>query len=183
MLDEVHIYDGEILKATKRSSDWRLNVELLTPEKKLTEKAKQAFTEIFGLFSKDGQMSEENCATFIKACCGMAPLANDRLVDFAVDISDSRVQDVFKGYDPSKRKYLVLSDFLQFYEKSAQDSYQTVCENLKTLGYGADLTRATPTATVFTSRIEDCRRLPRYILANNAKSFELLFNISSTIPS
>lgn len=43
--------------------------DVINKENKLTEKAIKAFTEIFLLFSKEGKMYPEDCASFTQMCC------------------------------------------------------------------------------------------------------------------
>ena len=66
-MEQIHILDGDTIKALKRTEEFVSRVDLLKG-KQLTEKAKGAFSEIFDRFSKDGHMTRMDLASFTSIC-------------------------------------------------------------------------------------------------------------------
>lgn len=86
---------------------------------------------------------------------------------------------VFKKYDNEKKGYLVLDEFIAFYENAGREREETVWMNLKELGYGPDLNRIDGMKAIISSIETVATKLPRYILSNNPKCFSLLFDLMS----
>ena len=151
---------------------------LLTPEMRLTEKAQRAFTEIFARFSKDGKMSLDDCVNFTKAATG----------DFNATQQDMRVKNLFNRFATETENYVVLDQFLKFYEAAAKERERTVWMNLSELGYDRDMLMCggeplLGTGTAAGAALIPAAKLPRNLLANNPDYFDLLLKIFRTVPS
>jgi hypothetical protein len=53
-------------------------------------------------------------------------------------IRDSAVEGMFRNYDKERKGYLILENFLDFFEKATQKKSQTVWNNLMALGYSPE---------------------------------------------
>ncbi len=168
--------DADIVKVLKRNEDYIARVSLLAVDRKFTEAAHKAFCEAFANFSKAGKMNREDCASFVRVCCGTYAYIIG-VVDSTVDITDSRVKDVFAQYDKDNRGYIEETQFIDFYESAAWRNEETVWSNLRGLGYGPDLKRIEVSKKVITSCPVTCKRLPRHILSNNPGCLRVLFDL------
>ena len=63
--------DGENVKAMKKPEEAVPKAKLLNGERRLTERAKKVFSDIFEIYSHEGKMSKETCAAFTQQCCGI----------------------------------------------------------------------------------------------------------------
>ena len=154
-----------IVMAEKKNMDDIPKVPLLLyPQMELTEQAKNAFTEIFGRFSKNGKMVKEDLESFIRVTTGVPDMRS----------GDARVDKLLTKYDRDNDKILQIADFLQFYLDSLLSNKEdTVWKNLYRHGYRNDLKKLNELEDV---KI-DIQTLPRCILSCNPKAFELFFTI------
>jgi len=81
-LAEIGIQSYESLSAHKlHIEEVVANAPLIGSDNKLTEKAKQIFTEWFIAYSDETQnMTPETCTLFIKGCTGDLPSPNDERI-------------------------------------------------------------------------------------------------------
>ncbi len=167
MLEELGIGTGATVSVSRRrKSDFKQ--EELLDKGGLNERARQAFSEIFGRFSTEGQMTTVQCTAFARAVSG-GTSANEKSVSFLFDKFGQ------KGCD-----YITLEQFLKFYEDAARNKTRTVWDNLLALGYRPDLRRFDDNSGIVQIPSE---KLPRYLLSNTPKYFTLLFDIFSTVLS
>lgn len=61
--------DGESIKAMKKPEEAVPKAKLLNGERKFTEKARKVFSDVFEIYSHEGKMTQENCASFTQHCC------------------------------------------------------------------------------------------------------------------
>jgi hypothetical protein len=140
------------------------NAPILTPDNKLTERAKEIFCEWFVMYSDDqGGMTKDTCVLFIKGCTGETPSA-----------TDDRIQNLFKAYDLNNDGRIEREEFLTFYENSAKQKVETVRENMKAHNIRADLKKLSEIQEESSYSKED---MPRYKIAKNQQYFDLLMSI------
>jgi ubiquitin carboxyl-terminal hydrolase 34 len=73
-LEELKIQYDDQIRVYKRSEEYVARVELLAKDKKLCEKSRKVFTEIFNRFASEGKMSANDCASFTRVCLGTVAL-------------------------------------------------------------------------------------------------------------
>ena len=154
-----------IVTAEKKIMDEIPKVPLLLyPQRQLTEQAKNAFSEIFSRFSKNGKMTREDLEFFIRFTTGATDLIS----------GDIRIDKLMTKYDRDNDKILQLEDFLDFYLDSLLSNKEdTVWKNLYKHAYRNDLKKLNE---IEEAKI-DIQTLPRCILSSNPKAFELFFTI------
>ena len=174
-LEEIKIGNGDIIKVLRRieESPTFPKADLVTLERKLTPRATAAFTEIFGRFAKQGaqKLFLPDLAAFTRACLGSNANSDN----------DDKVKRVMKDYDKGNKGYLVVDDFLKFFENASISRESAVRDNLKTMGYCPDLTRFALTSEYVSASAAKAQSLPRYILSNNPEFRDLLFALLSNI--
>ena len=137
----------------------------------LSEKAKKVLSEIFDMYSSDGKMNREQCAQF--AC---------RAVDSNEPIppEDQRVKVLFDKYDTDKDEFLDVNGFFQFFIESIliDKKVSTVWDNIKAFDYRYDLKKLNEPLDDYNNDC-DYQIMPRYILSNEQKFFDIIFNIQT----
>ena len=123
------------------------------------------------MYSSDGKMNREQCAQF--AC---------RAVDSNEPISpdDQRVKFLFNKYDSDKQDYLDINGFFQFFIDSIliDKKVSTVWDNIKAFDYRYDLKKLNEPLDDYNNDC-DYQIMPRYILSNEQKFFDIIFNIQN----
>eukprot|EP00743_Colponemidia_sp_Colp-15_P003962 GILK01004274.1.p1 GENE.GILK01004274.1~~GILK01004274.1.p1 ORF type:complete len:2187 (+),score=414.92 GILK01004274.1:440-6562(+) len=162
-LVELKFKNGETVMVSKRTANQQ-RVALLTSEGQVIPQAAKIFLEWFHRFAKDGKMDRQGIADFIHSCTGDACKATDQ-----------RVSTCFTRFDSGAKNYLVEDDFLEFYRSACRERVEVVWSNLYTHGYRHDLKRTDDDEGE--SDDVDQTTLPRFILTQNQKYFELLFRL------
>ena len=169
-LEELKVPDGEVIKVIKRTEEFIPRVNLHR-DKILTDKARSVLTEVYDRFSKDGKMFPPNYAEFTQVCLG----------DRSITENDYQILTIYKEYDKEKKGYLLLEEFLKFYEVSSVSREEVVRNNLKELGYGPDLNKQDAEKPVVITNALPKDKLPRYLLANDSDYFDFLFSLMSKV--
>ena len=136
----------------------------------LTKKAKKTFSEIFEMYSSNGKMNREQCGNFVYKVIESKSY---------IGPNDKRVIDVFNNYDYDKDDYLDVNGFYNFfYDSIMQDKLKVVWENIKVFDYRNDLKKINEPLDDYN---KDCdyKFMPRYILSNEQKFFDIIFNIQT----
>lgn len=169
-LEELGVVGGEC--ATARKISWNQMPRLsLTKNGSLTTKARAVLVEVFGRYSKEGEMHPENYAKFTQAC----------LSDKNITAHNSQIREIFQEYDRESKGYLILEEFLQFYENASLHTEEVVWHNFRELGYGPDLEKLDAGKEQSVTAVVR-ERLPRYLLANNSEYLSFIFSLVSTLP-
>ena len=168
ILEELKFVDNDIVTITKRSEEVITKASLLEGNK-LSKKAVAVFTEIFEHFGQNEKITRDEYTTFTMACLNTSMILPN----------DPRIEEVFRTFNAEERGYLTLKEFLTFYEESSKFKEDTVRNNLRTLGYGADLNRIDQERNTDNSKKVTRKRLPRYLLPNNEDYMTLLFSLIS----
>lgn len=171
-LDDLRLQSGITISIVKKQIEELKQEPLLNIKEELTEKATKVFQESFERFSKDGKMSYQDCGEFTKAVLGNSQKLGNR----SQNSVDEHVKILFDEYDPEKKGYITFDSFKTFYLKAAKKSPQVVWQNLNQLGYMKDLSKNEVSSNSDKTSIN---QLPRFILANTPKYFDLLFNLFS----
>lgn len=172
-LEEYRFIQNDVIKVTKKKEEINTKTELLTDGNKLSEKAKKAVEEIFNKYSTEGKMNKLNATIFFEKCSGQN---NSSLVSAKVD-------NLFTGYDPADKGYIIKENFIKYFERTATIHPQGVWEILTNLGYDTDLDPMNTKKISPTIISVLPQQLPRYILSNNPKYFQFLFNLLSKLNS
>ena len=160
------MHSGTYITVIKKRTDKLKQEPLLTLGDQLTDKASKAFQECFDRFSKDEKMSFQDCEEFTKTALGNRSQTS----------SEAIVKALFEEYDSEKKGYLTSESLKTFYLVRARKNPNAVWQNLKNFGYGNDLKFEENSKEIDTTSVN---QLPRYILANTPKYFNLLFNLFS----
>ena len=147
---------------SKKSMDNIPKTPLIDSNKQMIPKAVEIFTSWFHKFAIDGMMNAQGCADFVRSCTNDTCKADDR-----------RVIELFKTYDDDKDGFISHKNFMEFYRSACLDRETVVWSNLASNGYRNDLKKLSEVEESFV----DIKTLPRYILSQTEKSFDLFFNI------
>lgn len=164
---------GKILSELEKSSFGTLAAErkdfseaafepLLNEDKTLTELAKRAFADIFKKYSVDGKMSMHKAADFLGSIMDQKDFTPNSKI----------VKQMFKNFDKDRDNYLTLEDIEEFYKDFlTNDKAKLVRKHLHTNGFRYDLKKINeiPLYKV------NAAILPRVLLSQNVRSYELLF--------
>ena len=145
--------------------------EVLIKDGQLSEKVKKVLTEIFELYSTEGKMNREQCAQFAyRAVEANEPISAD----------DQRVKIFFSKYDYDRDDYLDINGFFQFFIDAIliEKKVSTVWDNIKAFDYRYDLKKLNEPLEDYNND-DDYRIMPRYILSNEQKFFDIIFNIQN----
>jgi ubiquitin carboxyl-terminal hydrolase 34 len=142
--------------------------EPLIDNGQLTEKAKKVFAEIFEEYSTNGKMDKEQCSKFAyKAMDSHNP----------INSNDEKIIEMFEKYDYDKDDLLDLKGFYEFYLDSLLLNKETIVwDNIKAFNYRYDLKKINDNLDDFNND-SDYEFMPRYILSNQQKFFDIIFNI------
>jgi len=152
------------IKLEKTNMDDVPKVSLLTEDKEMTDKVKEALKEIFEKFDKDGKMDGDAAALFTQTTTG----------ESLVTKSDNRIKSLLANFGKEDGSYLDLEGFLNFYKNAIISNKEDIVrKNLAVYGYRNDLKKLNEVEEA----VVDIKTLPRYILSYNPRSFELLFRI------
>ena len=149
-LAELGFASGDTVSAHKINVEEEVpNAQLIGPDGRLSDKAKQIFNEWFDQYSDEsGSMTKETCALFIKGCTGEYP-----------GVSDERIVNLFKTYDINNDGKIERSEFLTFYETAARGKSETVRENLRAHNIRNDLKKLSEIQEESSFKAED---MPRF---------------------
>jgi hypothetical protein len=129
-------------------------IQLSTPELRLTPKATQVFTDIFNNFvGSNKKLEQMQFKNIVKA------LSN------SIDINKLTAH-AYNG----NNDYLTEEQFVKYFESLLKDDEEIVWMVLKILGYDKEL-------RVDNSKEKPYHKFPRYILANNPKYFDFFFKL------
>ena len=117
-ISELKIKNQEMLVAGKRVTQEVERVEL-TENNEMSAKLKSIVTNWYNMFSTNNKMSMDQCASFINSCTG------DNCKG-----SESRLKVLYDEWYKDGDGYLTISDFMNFYEKSALTKPGVVWNNL-----------------------------------------------------
>ena len=142
----------------------------LIKNNQLTEKAKKTFSEIFDMYSTNGKMSKEQSGNFIYKVTESHNY---------IGPNNRKVIKLFEKYDYDKDDYLDLEGFYNFfYDAIINDKINTVWDNIKVFDYRNDLKKLNDPIDDFNNDC-DYKFMPRYILSNDQKFFDIIFNIQN----
>ena len=136
-----------------------------------TPKAQEVFREIFDTFSTNGKMSKEQCTEFVKVAVDSYDV---------ITVDDSRIKYLYDKYDVDKDGFITSDDFTQFFFDSIEvdKKLSVVWENIKAFGYRNDLKKLNEPIDNYNND-GDYFIMPRYVISNEQKYFEPLFNLQS----
>ena len=129
-LGELRIRNGETIQAQRKPTPYVQQVTLTNPDGSIVDDAKIIFTEMFHKFAENGKMNSDGCGAFIHSC------TNDNCKG-----DDRRVKEVFDKWDTDKDGFLVLDNFLDFYQLACNERPTVVWYNLQAHHYRNDLKR------------------------------------------
>jgi len=161
-IGELRIRNGDTLIVSKQSNTNIPKAPLFMPDGELNPKVAKIFLTWFHKFAKEGKMNPEGCAAFIHSC-----------INDGCKADDDRVKETFAKFDSDKDGFLDENDFLEFYKRACEARSHVVWSNLNSHNYRADLKREDEVE----EEEVDKTILPRYILTNNQRNFEMLFKI------
>lgn len=161
-LGELRIRNGETIQAQRKPTPYVQQVALTNSDGSLVDGAKAIFTEMFEKFSENGKMAPEGCAAFIHSC------TNDNCKG-----DDRRVKEVFEKWDHDKDGFLVLDNFLDFYQLACNERPSVVWYNLQAHHYRNDLKRHADVE----DEVVDVKALPTYLFSQQQKNYQLLFEL------
>ena len=161
-LGELRIRNGETIQAQRKPTPYVQQVALTNPDGSIVDDAKVIFTEMFHKFAENGKMSPDGCASFIHSC------TNDNCKG-----DDRRVKEVFEKWDHDKDGFLLVENFLDFYQLACNERPTVVWYNLQAHHYRNDLKRHSDVE----DESVDIRSLPTYIFSLNQKNYQILFEL------
>ena len=169
-MEQVRIKDGDSVRVMKRVEETNPKGVLVTPDKKMSDRAIIVITEVFGKFAQEGKISRARFFDLAKIC--MHNAEKEKVQDV--------VKSIFDYQDQGSKGYMTCEEFIKYYEATLKNCEETVWGNLKSLGYNNELRHYDQTRKNGASpRGKSYGNLPRYILSNNARCFEFLFQLFS----
>eukprot|EP01084_Bolivina_argentea_P148710 259945_1 len=169
-LSQLNLRDGiQIIVMKKDMKSERMSLLNGTPSR-LVDAAKKALKEIFNEFStnSDGTMANDDMRRYILACGAGENSA-----------SKSRIQQIFTQHGTSRgfNDRLSINGFYSFYRTACIDRPDHVWNDLQVFKYRYDLRKEDEARKEEESLLNaKPTTLPRYILTNNSKYFNILFN-------
>ena len=161
-LQELRIRNGETIQAQRKPTPYVQQVALTNPDGSIVDGAKVIFTEMFDKFAENGKMGPDGCAGFIHSC------TNDNCKG-----DDRRVKEVFEKWDHDHDGFLVLDNFLDFYQLACNERPSVVWYNLQAHHYRNDLKRHSDVE----DEAVDVKTLPTYIFSQNPRNNHLMFEL------
>jgi len=138
-MTELKVREGSTFISLKAPPPRVAKAALLSPDNKLTPRAREVFTDMFEQHSNDGRMTREDCAGFLDACNGTPGSRS-------TPITHPTVVNVFQFHARGK-EYITLENFLAFYRTSCRCNAPVVWANLSAFGYRNDLQPVAPSAS------------------------------------
>ncbi len=135
----------------------------------MSDKAVAVLTEVFNKFAKEGKIAKGRFVDIARVCMRDSDQAK----------IEGTVKSIFDYHDIGAKGYLSLEEFLNYYSNMLPSGEATIWGNLKSLGYNNELRHFDQPAKSASPRQKSYITLPRYILSNNAKCFDFLFQLFS----
>lgn len=158
-LHELGLNNNDELSFTEESFP---KANLMQDKYTLNPRAQKIFPKWFNVYSDNGNMSLEQCASFIYACtnenCG---------------VDDRRVQEIFTAYDDDRDGFLTRDNFFTLYLAACQKKSDVVWQNLETFHESKYLKE---TRRVKPKKV-NVNLLARHIISSHNEYFELLYSL------